>query len=225
MLIDIKEDGSNLVSIINEKNGRKNEKIITMDDFITSIVSSNSLGDFDPVASPLYRKVSGTKLIQAKQYSKNSTIYILHSEKHQAPMQIFSRFYGDVGYPHLLFAVKVVNKVTTNLCVVAIKDNDVKEQTKIYHYPYTNVSGSLGNVCLGGNKFEKGIEGDKLYKIPFQFMSMPNTLHSYSPKKNTKLYEFEEMIKILQGKEFDESLLVPNKELPAYKDWFEALGR
>lgn len=225
MLIEIKEDGSNLVSILTEKNGRKTEKVITMSDFISSIVSSNSLGDFEPVASPLYRKSLGTTLIQSTQFTKNATIYILHREKHQAPMQIYSRFYGDVGYPHLLFAVEVVNDTPVRLYLVAVKDGVITENTKIFKYPYTNVSGKQGNVCLGQNGFEKGIEGDKLFGIPIQFFSMPNTLHSYTPANNTKRYEFEKMVQILQNKEFDNSLLIENNDLPTYKDWFESLGK
>ena len=166
----------------------------------------------------------GVELVQSKQFSKNSTIYILHAEKHQEPLQIYSRFYGEVGYPNLLFAVKVINNTVTSLCVVATKDTCIKENTKLYRYPYTNVSGQCGNVCLGGNKFEKGIDGDKLFKIPFDFFSMPNTLHSYSTNNNTKQYEFEEMIINLQYKEFNDDLLVESRDVQTYKEWFNKLG-
>lgn len=224
MLIELKEDGSNLVSIINEENGRKKEKIISIDDFISSIISANSLGSFDPVLSPLYKEINGVKLIQHKQNAKNSSIYILHRKKFQAPVQIYSRFHGDVGFPGLLFAIYVVNNRLSKLKVVAVKDEIITEDTKIYRYPYTNVSGEDGLVCLGSNNFEKGIlEEDKIFNVPNQFFSMPNTLHSYSPHNNAKGYEFEEMVISLKNREFDDNLLVENSRLKNYQLWIDNL--
>lgn len=224
MIIEIKEDGTNLVSILQSENGRKKEKIITMDSLISSISSSSKKGNFEIIKSPLYKEVMGTKLIQSKQYAKNSTVYILHRKKFQAPMQIFSRFHGDVGYPGLLFAVYVVNNRLSRLNVIAVKDDVIDEGTKLYKYPYTNVSGNDGKVCLGANFFGKGIlDGEKLYNVPNEFFSMPNTLHSYSNKNNTKGYEFEEMIISLKNKEFDNELLVNNNKLLTYIEWFNIL--
>ena len=172
----------------------------------------------------MFKDIKGTKLIQSKQYAKNSSVYVLHRKKFQAPVQIYNRFHGDVGFPGLLFAIYVVNNRLSKLNLVAVKDEIITEETRIYKYPYTNVSGDRGSVCLGGNNFDKGIlEGDKLYNVPNQFFSMPNTLHSYSSSKNTKGYEFEEMVISLKNKEFDDELLVENKDLKNYKQWFEDL--
>lgn len=224
MLIEIKEDGSNLVSILEEVNGRKKEKLISMDDLISSIVSSSKKGNFDTIISPIYRNISGTKLIQSKQYAKNSTLYVLHREKFLAPMKVYNRFHGDIGYPGLLFGINVVNNRLSNLSVVAVKDTDINEDTEIYYYPYTNVSGIDGRVCLGSNIFDTGIlDGDKLFNVPNEFFSMPNTLHSYSFKNNTKRYEFEELVISLKNKDFDDNLLVENSKLNTYKKWFEHL--
>lgn len=224
MLIELREDGSNLVVVIQEENGRKKEKMISMDSFISSIISANSMGKFETITSPLFKEVKGIRLIQSKQYSKNSTVYILHRQMIQAPVQIFSRFYGDVGFPSLLFAINVVNDRVSKLYVVAVKDKVITEDTLIYKYPYTNVSTNKGNVCLGDNNFDKGIlDGDKLFNIPNEFFSMPNTLHSYSPQNNKKCYEFEEMVISLKNKEFDNDLLVENKGLETYRQWFSSL--
>lgn len=224
MLIELKEDGSNLVSIIQEEKGRKKEKIITLESLISSIISSSKKGNFETVKSPLYKDIMGTKLIQSKQYAQNSTIYVLHRKKFQAPMQIFSRFHGDVGFPGLLFGVNVVNNRLSSLYVVAVKDEIISEDTILYKYPYTNVSGYEGRVCLGSNHFTKGIlYGDKLYNVPNEFFSMPNTLHSYNFRNNTKGYEFEEMILSLKNKEFDDALLVKNDKLDTYIKWFNSL--
>lgn len=224
MLIEIKEDGSNLVSIIQEENGRKKEKLISMGDFISSVLSANARGKFETIISPLFTEINGIRLIQSKKYSSNSAIYILHRKKCQAPVQIFNRFHGDVGFPGMLFAIDVVNDRLSRLYVVAVKDEVITNDSKIYKYPYSNVSGSNGIVCLGSNHFSKGIlKEEKLFNVPNEFFSMPNTLHSASTSNNTKGYEFEEMIIKLKNKDFDDSLLVDNFKNTTYAEWIENL--
>lgn len=223
MLIELIEN-SNTVTVIEElEGGRKEEKTITMEDLISSIISSTNKGAFRTIKSPLYKEWRGIKLIQSKQIGENSHIYVLLKEKHKAPMQIFNRMYGNVGVPTLLYGVKVINDRMSDLFVVAIKDNVVIENTVIYKYPFTNVSGTLGKVCLGGNIFNKGIsKGNELYKIPNQFFSMPNTMHSYRSDNNSKGLEFETMLKNLNDNEFDDDLLVDKDNL-SYSQWFDLL--
>lgn len=219
MVIEINEE-TNLAVVLSEYNGRKTEKVITMEDLISSLSSATRLGKYESVISPLFKEINGVKLIQSKSYGQKSTIYILQVKKRKAPTQIFSRFYGDVGYPHLLFAIDVVNDKLSKLKLVAVKDEIITEDTILYKYPYTNVSGDKGNVCLGNNDFEKGItKGDKLFDIPNQFFSMPNTLHSFNVANNSMRYQFEEMLAIFKDKDFDDDLLVENERLLSYKEW------
>lgn len=225
MIIEILEDGSNLVNIITEEKGRKKEKLITMGDFISSVLSANDKGKAQQVLGPLYKELQNIKLIQFKHITKRTKIYILLREKAKAPMILFDKFYGEIGHPQLLFGVKVVNDKVSNLYVVATRDEEITEDTILYRYPFTNVSGDNGAVCLGGNRFEKGVkEGDKLLNVPNEFFSMPNTAHSYSILNNTKGLELGDLITELVEKDFDDELLVEHPRTSSYKNWINMLG-
>ena len=94
----------------------------------------------------------------------------------------------------------------------------------MFRYPFTNVSGNNGIVCLGRNTFEEGIEDNnlrKLFNVPYQFMSMPNNLDHYRAT-NSKCLECEELIKSLVDKDFDDELLIENN-ITQYSQWFEQL--
>ena len=217
-------DLTNTVSIQLEKSGRKTEKVISMDDFIESVMASRNKSDFVAIESPLFKEVNGIKLIQSKQIGKNSFIYIIQKTRSIMPMVIYSRMYPDCGMPNLLYGIKIVNNKLSQMFLVTVKDDVITEESKIFKYPFTNVSGDTGRVCLGGNSFEVGIlEGDSIYNVPLQFFSMPNTMDSFSVMNNTKGFEFEEMVKELSGKEFDDNLLVENEKITTYKEWFKAI--
>lgn len=148
MKIEICEDGTNLVNIFSEDDGIKKEKIITLEDFIESLMSAKNKNVFKPIESPIYKEEYGSKLIQCKTIGKNSSIYILLKEKARMPFQLFKRVYDNVGYPNMLFAIKVVNDKVSSLCLVCTKTTQMTNDTKLYKYPFTNVSGNEGNVCL-----------------------------------------------------------------------------
>lgn len=218
------DEVTKLVTVFSEDMGVKSEKVITLSDFIESMITAKNKNVFEPIESPLFREAYGSQLIQTKQIGKKSCIYILHKKKAKMPLQMFKRFYGDVGYPGLLFAIKVVNDRLFSMYLVAVKDNIINEDTKLYYYPYTNVSGDMGNVCLGSNKFSKGIsKKNNLFKVPLQFAEMPNSLHSFMATHNSAGYDCEEMVKKMQNREFDDKLLVEKEQITTYKEWFSSL--
>lgn len=219
---------SNSVNLITEENGRKKERLISVEDFIESLKASTKrkkTDEFKPVISPLLRRVNDITLIQTKQVGKNSYFYILHSERKQATFPIFNRFYGNVGIPNLLFGVQVVNNRVSRLYIVATKDKDITLDSKLYLYPFSNVGTGSGSVCLGGNNINNFdvTERDNLFKVVDMFFSMPNNTHMYSNDKNTMRYEYEEMLQALDNKLFDDSLLVENKGCSTYREWIEKL--
>lgn len=218
------DDTTKSVSVIEDKNGLKSEKVISMEDFISSIVSSIDMGRFKTVKSPLYKEYKGIRLIQSKQFGPNSHVYILEREKKSAPMQYYSTMYGNVGMPKLLFGVTVVNDRLTRIHVVAVKDEPVTESTKLYNYLFSNVSGATGSVCTGMNKFSAGItEKNRLFEVVNQFFSMANNMTSYRATNNSEGLEFEQLLKYLDDKEFDDNLLVEKTDITTYGEWFDKL--
>lgn len=223
--IELNEDSKsvNMVQVL--EGGQRKEKLMRIEDFVTSITASLEGKNFGEVSSPIFRSLKGISLIQSKQISKSSHTYVLFQAKHNTPLELFNRFYDNVGVPNLLYGVRVVNNKLSRLYVVAIKDTDIVSTTKLYKYPFTNVNGNLGSACLGRNTFDPGIEDndlEKLYNIPNQFMSMPNNLDYYRIQSNTKCYECEQLFKVLNNNTFDDDLLVENGIIN-YADWFNQL--
>lgn len=221
MLIEVNEE-CNYVNLIKEENGRRQEIPISINDFVNSIKNSINMGKTESVSSPLYKKIGKCSLIQSKIIDKKSGVYILSVEKQSAFTQLNDFKIDEMGYPHLLFAIKVINCRASRLYVVAVKDDEITEKTKLYQYPFTNVSGEQGNVCLGINTLYNNVfEDNYLFKIPMQFYAMPNTLHSFSPANNKYGMDCKELMLSLKDKEFNDELLV-EKNIN-YQQWFDNL--
>jgi hypothetical protein len=218
-------NNSKLINMVQENdNGTRKEKLITIEDFVSSVTSSlDGKKKFVEIKSPLFRELKGCKLIQYKTVGPKATNYVLLGKKHRTPMLLFNRFYDNVGIPNLLYCVHVVNNRLSKINVVAVKNENINADTQLYFYPFTNVSSDT-MACIGRNTFSPGIEDNdckELYNVPNQFMSMPNNLDYYKATNNTKCYECEELIKYLIDKDFDDSLLVENDL--TYSEWFDKL--
>lgn len=223
MLFEIKED-CNIVTVFYEERGRKKEKDININDFIESMISAKNK-KVDPVTSHLYMEYDGVKIIQSKFINKTTQIYFLHREKRQAPGQIFNRSYGDIGYPGMIFAIRVVNKIISSVYVVAVKDTNVSEKTELFCYPYSNVDNKSGKACIGSNGMNLGkVDNQRVLHVPNMFFSMPNTLHIFSNENNKLHYECEELMKFMQRKDFDDSILVPLCKYKTYKEWVKSIN-
>lgn len=215
-------DNSKIINMIQVMDdGTKKEKTITVEDLAASFTSSIEGKSFVDIKSDIFREVKGCRLIQTKIIGPKAKIYALLSTKSRIPMQLFNRFYDNVGIPNLIYAIHVVNNRLTKIYVVATKDTDIKKSTELFIYPFTNVSGRKGQACLGRNSFAPGIEDndcEELYNVHRQFMSMPNNLDYYRATNNTKCYECEELIKSLVNVDFDDDMLVSHQL--TYGEWF-----
>ena len=200
----------------------KKDKTVSINDLITSILAAVDMDNLNTYISPLYQERRGVRLIQTKFFNENSKMYILHIPKSNQPMPIYNRFYENVGIPGLIFAVRVTNNKLQNLHVVAVKDKEITNETIIYRYPFTNVNG-IGRVCLGNNLFSVGIENNnlkKLFEVPFQFFSMPNTGAEYV---STYYPAAEELFRKYNNKDFDDEILVVSN-YSNYMDFIEKVG-
>ncbi|MFR3912677.1 MAG: hypothetical protein ACLTYB_16320, partial [Clostridium paraputrificum] len=193
MEIDIKLNlDTNTVTIYEEVEYCKKAREIGINDFISSVLAAKEKSEDKRIITLLSKELYGCKLIQSIIINKKTSIYILDMPKHRDNMPLYKRFYTNIGVPHLIFAVYVTNNRMTRLKVKALKDEVINEDTKLYRYPFSNVSGSVGNVCLGANDLGKGILiNNSLYKVPSQFFSMPNNFDSYSEQDNKKYLGYE----------------------------------
>lgn len=230
-IIEFKIDmDSNTSFIVEDKHGFKADIPVSTEDLISSIVSStkNKRGKknaFKPISSPLAISKDGMQLVQTIQDGKNSFLYIIKRSARPAAIQIFNRFYDNVGVPNLLFAIRVINNHFSQLYVVATCSELIEENMRICKYPFSNVLHNNGSVCLGSNSLSDMTftNLNNLFNVINYFFSMPNNMDGYSCANNSEGYEFEQLVKFLQNKEFENSLLVSNQSLTTYKDWINSI--
>lgn len=221
------ESNSNTVKVIKEVNGVKKDKTMLVSDFLDSLnlsleKSPVKKNKFEEIISPLYMKKYNMELIQTKQIGARSFIYFLLRKKASAPMPLNGRMYADVGMPNLIFAIKVVNSKFSKLGLVAVKDDYITPNSLIYLYPFSNLMDTLGgSMCLGGNKIAVDFKDIKsVFKIPNLFFDMPNNMSGFSANRNSKGMEYDELLMYLDGKEFEDDLLVESK-ICTYEDWIK----
>ncbi len=116
-----------------------------------------------------------------------------------------------IPYPNLIFYFEMKNGTVSKSLCFAVKDSfeSITDTTKLYNYPFGNVSTS-GSICWGGNFLGilKGNPQELEKRISLFFDAATNTdlyEQGVSCKKSIPL---EELYNELNGKEFfDEELL------------------
>ena len=108
--------------------------------------------------------------------------------------------YENFPVPRLIygFTVDIQGKITK--VDVAVADRGIlRDDTKLYKYPFSNVLGF--SMCTGGNTFPKIKELRQLAGIPNYIFSMPDNNDRYSVE-NTKLnMEYRNLLEFMQNKD------------------------
>jgi len=79
----------------------------------------------------------------------------------------------------------------------------------LYCFPFYNVNGELGHLCMGGNRIQIN-EPWELFKVPAAIQAMPST-RAYAFRNKAGL-DGDSLFKSLQGKDFPSDWLVPAKK-------------
>ena len=89
--------------------------------------------------------------------------------------------------------------------------NRINPNTKMYHYPLSNVSGF--HICTGNNTFPKCTSLHTLSSLPYYIMSMPNNNDHFNPSLNKLGMEMRDLLELLKTKEptfYYSNVLLPN---------------
>ncbi|KZE68019.1 hypothetical protein AWM68_17775 [Fictibacillus phosphorivorans] len=118
--------------------------------------------------------------------------------------------FKDVGFPRMIFRYMIKNQSVELETIVAVKDQVlIKEDTPIFHFPFSHVS-TEGYVCMGGNKFPDVKAIQQLGTFHTVFLSSPFQ-DDYGAKTTTGK-QIREIFTSLKGNDFnDEWLLKKNK--------------
>lgn len=112
--------------------------------------------------------------------------------------------FQNVGFPRMLFAFYVHGEEIKRMEICAVKDKVIKETTKLYHYPFSNVHDNFTPCWITRPKDIKNLSD--LATIPYLFLSAPNNDHLYNG------VNLRERFANLQERDFDDRELVSAKQ-------------
>ena len=126
-------------------------------------------------------------------------IVLLHSES-RADISYFGTVYKDFPLPRLIFGFRLSKEGRVSSCRLGVIDNDgvIKPETKMYHYPLSNVNGF--HLCTGNNTFPQVKSMHTLGSILYYILSMPNNNDYFKPKNNKQSLEMRDLLELLKDK-------------------------
>lgn len=132
---------------------------------------------------------------------KKFTYYFLRYPELYADFRYFDTEYRHFPIPRLVFGFKYMpdaHKVAgCSVCVV--KDERLKEDTILYRYPFSNVSGD-GRICLGNNALPVYKDPSRLHTLASYILRMPNNNDHYRTGNNRLNAEFRDLLEQMKSK-------------------------
>jgi hypothetical protein len=189
-VIRIKSDLSITVDV--EENGVITHKVITSEDLEKSLLGSMVRVDVSSGVLPR------NCIAWTKSSHGDTATYVIRHDEEFADIQYHDTKYENFPIPRYVFGFRVSGgKITeVNLGVVAM--GELNENTKMYRYPFSNVSGFI--MCTGANRLPQIKKVSSLINLPYHILSLPDNDDHYS-KSNTKLkLEHRELLEHLQDK-------------------------
>lgn len=136
----------------------------------------------------------------------------------------YPRLYADIRYhetdypnfplPRLVFAFQVDMEGKISKCRMGVAaDEKPAMDTVMYHYPFSNVSGEDGDICIGANALPKYRTPHALASLPALLLSIPNGDHSFNALNNRLGLQYRDLLEHLKGKEpsyYYSDVLIPN---------------
>ena len=130
----------------------------------------------------------------------NRDIVLLHPANN-ADISYFGTEYKDFPLPRLVFGFRLSKEGRVSSVRLGVIDNTdmLKPETKMYHYPLSNVSGF--SLCTGNNTFPKCDSLHTLASLPYYIMQMPNNNDHFSPSNNKPGLEMRDLLELLRDKQ------------------------
>ena len=138
----------------------------------------------------------------------------------------YPRLYADISYhetvypnfplPRLVFAFQLDTEGKVSDCRMGVAaDEKPTMRTAMYRYPFSNVGGSMGTICIGANALPKYKTPHALAGLPAFLLSIPNGDHSFNVLNNKLNLQYRDLLEHLKDKEpsyYYSDVLIPNKK-------------
>ena len=136
----------------------------------------------------------------------------------------YPRLYADISYhetvypnfplPRLVFAFHADTEGKISGCRMGVvADERPTMETVMYRYPFSNVGGSMGTICIGRNALPQYKTPHALASLPTFLLSIPNGDHSFSVLNNKLGLQYRDLLEQLKDKEpsyYYSDVLIPN---------------
>jgi hypothetical protein len=148
------------------------------------------------VKTPLLRK----NIIAYMEELDGTKVVLVEVDKGRFTIEYHGTTFENVGHPKLLFAFYVLRNRIKYVEVMAVKDLVVKPETKIYHYPFSNVYSNF-KACWPDVENMKIERLDQLSTLPYMFIKTNNNDHLY------RGVNLRELLYNLQNQDFNDDML------------------
>ena len=124
---------------------------------------------------------------------------LLHPEN-KSNVSYVGTVYKDFPLPRLVFGFRISKEGRIGSSRIGIIENadTLKPDTKMYAYPFSNVSGF--RLCTGNNIFPSVKSLHTLSSIPYYILSMPNNNDQFKPENNKQQLEMRDLFELIKGK-------------------------
>ena len=211
---------TNMVQIRSTTERGKSVKTVSFNDYCEAIIAAQRQVETygEEVDTPIFPQDPSVSTVQMRKLSTGAEWYFVTREAGPIDIQYYDTVFKQVGMPKLLFAIKLSKNVIQRVAVIATLDRTITEDSKLYNYPFSNVSGELGGICFGGNRlYDYSFDNPlQLHSMPNMFLSMPNNDDSYGNRNKSGLL-FRPLLEEIEGKDFPVEWLNPSKL--TYGEW------
>ena len=204
VIIKIDDDGS--VSVEEDNGGVKSYKAISPESLLSCVNAGIMRGG---ITSGLLSK----NCISFNSFDNGERdVCLLHPEN-RSDVSYAGTEYKDFPLPRLVFGFRISKEGRIGSCRIGITENAdiLKPGTKMFHYPFSNVSGF--SLCTGNNIFPAVKSLHTLGSIPYYILSMPNNNDHFTPENNKQKLEMRDLFELLKDKQpefYYSDILIPN---------------
>ncbi|MCL1866744.1 MAG: prokaryotic E2 ligase family D protein [Oscillospiraceae bacterium] len=129
--------------------------------------------------------------------------YVIEHTERKSDIVYHNTAYTDFPLPRLVFGFGVSSDgrvCRINVAVVG-QDGGLNEETPLYHFPFSNVSGFA--MCTGSNKLPVYKKASSLNSLPNYLLMLPNNDDHYNKSHNKFGLGYRELLEHLKDKSPD----------------------
>ncbi len=133
----------------------------------------------------------------------SETVYFIRHSQLRSDITYYGTEYPNFPIPRLIFAFRYLHEerkvIGSRMCVV--QDTRITLDMPTYTYPFSNVSSTSGNICLGNNALPAYKDPTRLSTLPDYILRMPNNNDGFRNEHNQPKLEYRDLLELLKDKE------------------------